>query len=264
VAATSHSQNYWPDSKCAKAFWHQHQLPSYKELLDHTVAWLEPHVGEHWLDLGCGCGQLSQALWQSSHGQVAQVIGLDCAAANAAAYEKLRGKLSPPPTEAQFRFAVADLSNGLTSWPKGGFDGVVSGLAIQYAESFSAESGCWTTAAYDRVLSDVFALLRPGGRFVFSVNVPEPSWGWVAWKSLGSFFRARRFFKFLKHTWRMYSYGGWLKREARRGRFHYLPIAVILDKLARAGFVRLEHRLSYAKQAYVIRAWKPETAIQAA
>jgi SAM-dependent methyltransferase len=239
-------------------------LPSYQELLEHTVAWLEPRAGEHWLDLGCGCGQLSQALWQSSHGQIAEVIGLDCAAANAEAYEKLRGKLNPPATEAQVRFVPGDLSHGLASWPKGAFDGVVSGLAIQYAESFSTENGCWTTAAYDQVLGDVFSLLRPGGRFVFSVNVPGPSWGWVAWKSLGGVLRSRRFFKFLKHSWRLYSYGGWLKREARRGRFHYLPIASILDKLARAGYVGLEHRLSYAKQAYVIRAWKPKSAVLAA
>ena len=264
MAAISHSRNYWPDSKCAKAFWQQHHLPSYQELLDDTVAWLEPHAGEHWLDLGCGCGQLSQALWQRSRGQVAEVIGLDCAAANAKAYERLREKLNPSPSETQVRFVAADLSHGLASWPKNGFDGVVSGLAIQYAESFSAESGCWTTAAYDQVLHDIFTLLRPGGRLVFSVNVPEPSWGWVAWKSLSSIFRTRRFFKSLKDSWRLYSYGGWLKREARRGRFHYLPIAVILAKLAQAGFVRLEHRLSYAKQAYVIRAWKPESAVQAA
>ncbi len=264
MAASSRSRNYWPDSKCAKAFWHQHRLPSYQELLAHTVAWLEPRASERWLDLGCGVGQLSTALWQGSQGQVAEVIGLDCAAANAAAYEKFREKLSPPPSEAQVRFVAADFSHGLALWPENTFDGVVSGLAIQYAESFSPQSGRWTTSAYDQALSHVFRLLRPGGRFVFSVNVPEPSWGWVAWKSLGGFFRARGFFKFLQGSWRMYSYGAWLKREARRGRFHYLPIAVILDKLARTGYVRLEHRLSYAKQAYLIRAWKPESAAAAA
>ena len=30
------SRNYWPDSKCAKAFWHQHELPTYKELLEYV------------------------------------------------------------------------------------------------------------------------------------------------------------------------------------------------------------------------------------
>ena len=158
----------------------------------------------------------------------------------------------------------ADFSDGLASFDSASFDGAVSGLAIQYAESYSEARGCWTADAYEHLLADVCRVLRPGGAFVFSVNVPEPSWGWVAWKSWRGIFQARRFFKFLKHGWRLYSYGGWLKREARRGRFHYLPIAVIRDKLAQAGFVRLEHRLSYAKQAYVIRAWKPASAVQAA
>ncbi len=137
-------------------------------------------------------------------------------------------------------------------------------MAIQYAESYSQETGAWTCAAYDRVLSDVFRVLRPGGRFVFSANVPEPSWRRVAWQSLPGVFRARRRLKFLQRAWRMLSYGRWLKREARRGRFHYLPLPVILTKLTRIGYVRIEHRLSYAGQAYLLRAWKPAAACVAA
>jgi SAM-dependent methyltransferase len=261
--ASSRSRNYWPDEKCAKAFWRQHELNCYRELLAATLAWLEPAPDERWLDLGCGGGQLSRALWQSSAGRLAEVIGLDCAAVNAVAYEKLRASLVPPPGE-RLRFVAADFSDGMTAWPEASFDGVVSGLAIQYAESFSEETGCWTCAAYDRVLGDVFALLRPGGRFIFSVNVPEPSWGRVAWQSLKGTFQARRPLRFLQRAWRMFSYGNWLKREARRGRFHYLPLPVIQDKLVQTGYVRIEHCLSYAKQAYLIRAWKPAAEVRAA
>ena len=57
--------NHWPQSSCAKAFWSQHEAPAYQQLLADTAAWLDPQPGEHWLDLGCGCGQLSQALWKS-------------------------------------------------------------------------------------------------------------------------------------------------------------------------------------------------------
>jgi hypothetical protein len=55
----------------------------------------------------------------------------------------------------------------------------------------------------------------------------------------------------------MMSYGRWLKRQARSGRFHYLPLHVIASKLAQVGYHRIEHRLSYANQAYLIRARKP-------
>jgi hypothetical protein len=55
----------------------------------------------------------------------------------------------------------------------------------------------------------------------------------------------------------MLRYGSWLKREARRGRFHYLPVEDIARKLAAAGFTAVEHRLSYAGQAFLLRCRRP-------
>ena len=94
-------------------------------------------------------------------------------------------------------------------------DGVVSGLAIQYAGSYSKERNCWTSEAYDRTLAEVRRVLRPGGRFIFSVNVPEPSWLRVVLQSLHGVFTAPRPLYFLKNARRMMSYGGWLTRKAR-------------------------------------------------
>ena len=51
-ASMNETINYWPDSKCAKAFWSQHELPPYQELLRDTTAWLDPKPGQRWLDLG--------------------------------------------------------------------------------------------------------------------------------------------------------------------------------------------------------------------
>src|SRR5262245_5703028 len=253
LAMFNRSVNYWPNSRCAKAFWNQRKILPYQELLADTVAWLEPQTGERWLDLGCGCGQLSQQLWLASGGTVAEIVGLDVADVNARAYEKLRANLQPPPGE-RLKFVAADFSHGLVRWPDGYFDGVVSGLAIQYAESYSEADRRWTRAAYDRVLADVARVLKPGGRFIFSVNVPEPAWGAVVWSTLRGVFRARRPHQFLLRALRIYRYGGWLKREARRGRFHYLPLPDILQRLEAAGFVGAQHRISFARQAYVIRA----------
>jgi ubiquinone/menaquinone biosynthesis C-methylase UbiE len=256
MSASALAVNYWPDDACARAFRSQHSLPPYQELLRDTVAWLQPRCGESWLDLGCGAGQLSKALWKESGGTLREVVGLDCAPSNAAAYAHLRATLQPAPTLEALRFVVGDFSHGLDRWPDASFDGIVSGLAVQYAESYSEAEGRWTCAAYERVLGEAARLLRPGGRFVFSVNVPEPAWGRIALRSLLQAFRHRNPFRYLLKAYRMYRYGGWLKCEARKGRFHYLSLPAILDKLHAAGFTDAEHRLSFAGQAFLLRARK--------
>ena len=255
--ATAPARNYWPDTKCARAFWGQQHLPPYRKLLADTTAWLDPGPGERWLDLGCGSGQLTRAVWEASGGGVAEVVALDCAASNERSVARLYSLAQPTPTPGQLRFVHGDFSGGLAAWDDSHFDGVVSGLAIQYAESYSEERGCWTTDAYDHLLSDVCRVLRPGGRFIFSVNVPEPGWYKVALAALHGFFTARRPRRYVRNAWRMLRYGAWLKKEARRGRFHYLPSPVIADKLSAAGFVAIEHRLSFVGQAYVFRCRRP-------
>jgi ubiquinone/menaquinone biosynthesis C-methylase UbiE len=252
----SEATNHWVEAKCAKAFWGQHLLPPYRRLLSDTIDWANPAAGERWLDLGCGGGAITRQLWERTGGQVGAVVAVDCAATNAAPYQKLQDTLFPCPGD-RVKFVSHDFSGGLGLFADASFDHAVSGLSISYAQSYNPASQQWTTAAYDGLLKEVLRVLRPGGRFVFSVNVPEPSWGAVAFRSLGTFFSSGRPLVHLKNTFRMMRYGAWLKREARRGRFHYLPSDVVAAKLRATGFLEVEHRLSYARQAYIFRAVKP-------
>lgn len=256
--------NYWPESSCARAFWGQHEAPAYQRLLADTAAWLDPRPGESWLDLGCGCGKLSQTLWVNSGGRVARIVGSDCAAVNEEAFARLRAELQPAPRADQFSFVPLDFSEGLHPWSDGEFDGVVSGLALQYAQSYSVERGGWTTDAYDRLLAEIYRVLKPGGRLVFSVNVPEPSWAKVALLSLSGVLRAPRPGRHLKNAFRMLRYGRWLKQEARRGRFHYLPADVLGAKLRAVGFTGVEDQLTYAGQAFLFRCRKGDAALRQA
>ena len=254
--------NYWPDDACAKAFWSQRELPPYRRLLADTLAWVNPRPGERWLDLGCGGGQLTRALWEKSGGTLGEIVALDCAAVNEAAITKLRDKMKLPASPDRVRFLHADFIAGLGRYPEASFDGVVSGLAIQYAESYSPERGEWTSDAYDQLLADVRRVLRRGGRFVFSVNVPEPAWLKVGLYGIPGFFRSRQPMRYLKNSLRMLRYGSWLKREARIGRFHYLPHEKIREKLQAAGFGGVDHRVSFAGQAYVFRCHCPAVALK--
>ena len=154
-------------------------------------------------------------------------------------------------------FQQVDFSHGLPAFAEKTFDGIVSGLSIQYAQHYSAAEGRWTTEAYDGILAEALRVLRPGGRFVFSVNVPDPGWLRVAFHGIPGFFRTTKPLKFFRNSMRMLRYGTWLKQEAARGRFHYLPADVIRAKLAAAGFDRIEDRVSYARQAFLFRAYRP-------
>jgi hypothetical protein len=115
MSSPASSVNYWPDSACAKAFWGQHLLPPYRQLLGDTAAWLEPKPGERWLDLGCGSGRLAKVLWQRGGGALAEVVGLDCAAVNDRAFVQLRADLRPPPSKEALYFVAGDFSRGLAA-----------------------------------------------------------------------------------------------------------------------------------------------------
>lgn len=247
--------NHWPNAKCAKAFWGQQELPPYRELLTDTIDWANPGAGEHWLDLGCGGGALSREIWTRTRGEVGSIVGLDCAAVNEKAYRKLQTELSAPADRLQF--VCHDFSRGLALMPTGRFDHAVSGLSLSYAEHRDENANIWTPTAYDGVLRETFRVLKSGGRLVFSVNVPNPSWRRIAWGSMFGATSVARPLRYLKRAWRMMQYGSWLKREALIGRFHYLPAEAVEAKLRSVGFTAVEHRMSFRNQAFIFRAVKP-------
>jgi ubiquinone/menaquinone biosynthesis C-methylase UbiE len=256
MATALHMTNLWPSDKCAKAFWAQQDALPYQQLLRDTVDWAHPGAGERWLDLGCGGGPISRALWEKTGGTIGGIVGLDCAGVNAVSYRRLRETLTPAEPD-RIQFIHSDFSDGLDLFADNSFDNAVSGLSMSYAEDYDSAAGRWTTAAYDHLLGELRRVIRPGGRLVFSVNVPEPSWGRVAWHSMPGLLRTGHTLQFLKRSWRMLRYGAWLKREARTGRFHYFPAGEVTRRLAGAGFVSIAHRMSYCDQAYIFRAMKP-------
>lgn len=248
----SGTDNHWLQPKTAKAFKDQHKAIPYQELLEDTIAWCQPKAGERWLDLGCGAGQLSAGLWAASGGTLAEIVGSDCNPANEALY--LKHKFSLPCPDGIRKFVLCNFSSGLAQFPDGYFDGLVSGLAITYAEHKDPKTGKYTDQAYTHLLKEIRRVLKPSGRAVVSVNVPEPNFVSIMTKSFGSAFKIRSAGKAFINGLRMLYTGRWLRQQARIGRFHYYPAPEVASRLEAAGFPAVRHRMSYADQAIILRA----------
>src|SRR5262245_41886594 len=104
------AKNHWIEDRCAKALWGQHALAPFRRLVADTIDWAAPAADETWLDLGCGGGTLSRALWERTAGS-ANVVGVDCAAINADRYAALRQTLGCRAGDGP-RFVCHDFSSG--------------------------------------------------------------------------------------------------------------------------------------------------------
>lgn len=231
-----------------------------EELHHDTGRWLDPRPGERWLDLGCGDGRRTELIWHKSQGQVAEIVAMDTAAAHEESLALHCRQLRPAPRQEQIRFMAGNLNGGLPLFPDSTFDGIVCNLALAYAESRDPKTGRYTDAAYNRLLGDCRRVLRPGGRFVFSVHVPEPKVWPLFRQALGASPPAKALFDALQ----LQRYNSWLRRESRRGRFHFFTLPEIVVRLRQAGFAEWKSRLSCGGQAFVVCASTEAAASQRA
>ena len=119
------------------------------------LKWCEPVKGLDVLDLGCGEGYFARQLKQRGAGKI-RGIDVSKEMVKAAAERELREKLGID----YFAGDATDLSSNLKSES---FDLVVAVFLFNYLDLDHTR----------RTMSEVFRLLRPGGRFVFAV--PHPS-----------------------------------------------------------------------------------------
>jgi SAM-dependent methyltransferase len=108
-------------------------------------------AGQRVLDLGCGGGQNAVAFWHAG----ACCVGVDLSDAQI----EFAGMLAER-EEAQIELMASDIRSYLRGQQDSAFDFIFSAQALQYVEDL------------DDVCRQVARLLRPGGRFVFSLDHP--------------------------------------------------------------------------------------------
>jgi SAM-dependent methyltransferase len=124
-----------------------------------VVAALGDLTGRRVLDLGCGEGYVARTLLSSG---AAFVHGFDISAEMV----QLARSARTADTHDRLEFEVRDLAGGL-DLPPAGFDDAIAVFLFNYL----------TLSETASVLATVIRLVRPGGRFVFTV--PHPALAWM-------------------------------------------------------------------------------------
>jgi len=177
-------RNLWRSPMVAKAFLYQQKARPYLELLNTTESYIAPSPQERWLDLGCGSGRLIRSIWEKSHGSVNTIVGIDISPTALRYARNSIANLSPKPGPERIQLIQADFGGGLwMPFRSSSFDGVTAGLSISYADHWDPDRQAWSNQSYVKLLKDIFVLLKNGGSFVFSSNVPNPNFRRIASES---------------------------------------------------------------------------------
>lgn len=118
----------------------------------HTLSTLRPRRGETILDAGCGTGAQLRRMREAG----ARPVGLDFSLEMLRVAQRRRAG----------HLAQADLNDEFPVRPRS-FDALVSSLVSEHLTNLEG------------FFAEVFAALRPGGRFVFSAFHPEPALGGI-------------------------------------------------------------------------------------
>ncbi|MCL5410596.1 MAG: methyltransferase domain-containing protein [Patescibacteria group bacterium] len=241
-------RNLWHDPRVAAWFKDQHFARPYVEMMRVFSAMLPTHPKGDWLDIGCGAGEVTKLLWERSNGAVS-ITGFDVNAGNQEIFLSNTRLMIPTPSSQAIVFGVGDICHPMGLDPDY-YDGIISGLCLSYAEYYNGTQ--WTDEAYLRVFSEIHRALKPGGRFVFSSNVPDPDFTRIMTDSWREILFGGMFFRLMRNGLAMVRFSRWLKECATIKRFHYPPIEKIQEILANTGFKDVRYELTYAKQAWVV------------
>lgn len=260
----------WSDRLIPFAYQYQKEAKPFKEMMTVFGKQVLPQKDMTILDIGCGSGRIITLLIDDLKLDIKSVVGIDISKHALKYGEKNVNKIKPPFVNVKFIHADISSQDWADPLETESFDLVTAGLSIQYAQHWDKQTRQWTTKAYERVLQNIFALLKPGGQFVCSVNVPNHDFSVIAKASVKEIFTPLWKFPFRVFVAIiMVRQGKQLTKEANNGRFLYLPIEQVCNFLKAVGFQQINYTLTYRGLAWVISCFKPaqqlhnETRIQA-
>ena len=218
----------------------------YSQLREAIRDFIKPKSGDVWLDAGCGPAQMSLDIWVKSQRSVRRIVGLDLVLSPA---RKTVSQLKEPmPIE----LVCAHIGERLP-FPDEYFDGITANLVLPYVTDFEGETGI---KAFERVLQEIWRILKPTGQIVWSTPVKNVHFGWVFLASLPDMLNiyeyvVSRDVSRIQQGTRILRHALEIQQKGKQGTYSFLSQNELEKLLKEIGFENLKWKRTFAAQALV-------------
>ena len=235
----AHERKFW--SSYGKIYPYIERSTPYQELLRDIGGMIKPKKGEQWLDVGCGPGTVMQVIIKRSNGILAKLVGIDFDETMLThAHEKMH-------KEQSVELLRVDLSER-TPFPNETFDGIVANLVLTYVRRFEGREG---EEALQGVLSEMYRILKTGGRFVWTTPVPNVNFWKEFWESRNDILRKDQI-ENLFYGPAIMRYALEIAHKGKRGDYSFFEAEKHVEILKKTGFQSVAAQTSFAKQALIL------------
>ncbi len=226
----------------------------YSNLAKAFQKFLDPKPGEAWLDVGCGPLRISELIREKADSDIwVTAIDVVLKPAREKLYELAKKGKKLPVT-----LLYLSITDPLP-YPDNSFDGIGANLILPYVTDFLGLRG---KEALENVLREMFRILKPGGKLVWSTPIEKVNFNWVFLASLPDMLNIYRYmadkdFSRLAQGTRILKHALAIQRKGKEGVYTFLPKEELAMLLAQIGFVNPVWEKTFTQQVWVNRVSKP-------
>jgi len=238
-------KNFW--NGYAQFYHYLERAKPYQDLVNEFDKNIPSVIKGKWIDLGSGSGMIVDLLLKKiNNPQSAEILATD--------FDKtMLGHLSKRLNNNNLKIKELDLAMSF-DLPDNYFDGVTANLVLSYIIHHESELGL---RGFTRLLEDIYKILKPGGKFIWS----SPRKGVIfakvflaSWKDILNPRQTENLYygpAILKQALRIQNWG-------KRGIYHFLDTKEIEKILKEIGFINIKFSRSMANQVDIISCEKPK------